>query len=96
MAHLDQNHCVFVHEDGLWAIKGPYEKALLDDEEIEWDCKNGTCTLHILVVSLSSFDLRLHCLTIISDTARSTICGVDIFIDSKFGHFHHFASSIFY
>jgi hypothetical protein len=52
MVVLDQNQCVFVYEDDMWAIKGPYQVAILEDEEVEWVVQDHGFVLQLLVVSI--------------------------------------------
>ena len=48
---------VFTFEDGLWNIRGRYEKACEEDEELVWSNVDGEYVTHILIVSLFCFYL---------------------------------------
>jgi hypothetical protein len=50
---LSVENRVFTFEEGLWNIRGRYEKACEDDEELVWSNDNGEYVTHILAVSLS-------------------------------------------
>ena len=45
---------VFTFEEGLWNIRGCYEKACEEDEDLVWSNIDGEHVTHILIVSLSS------------------------------------------
>jgi hypothetical protein len=47
---LEQNQRVFVYEDNLWAVKGRYEAAVLDNDEVEWSVLQDQYRLRLLVV----------------------------------------------
>jgi hypothetical protein len=44
---------LFTFEEGLWNIRGRYEKAFEENDELLWSNINGEYTTHILIVSLS-------------------------------------------
>ena len=48
---LDDNHCVFVHEDDMWTVKGRYDHALENDDDVSWTYENGQDVLRFLLVS---------------------------------------------
>jgi hypothetical protein len=50
---LSIESCVFTFEEGLWNIRGRYDIACKDDEELIWSNDDGEYVTHILVVSLS-------------------------------------------
>jgi hypothetical protein len=52
MGVLDQNQCVFVYEDDMWAIKGPYQVVIMEDEEVEWVVQDNDFVLRLLVISI--------------------------------------------
>ncbi|KAG6914447.1 hypothetical protein DXG01_017230, partial [Tephrocybe rancida] len=43
------NHRIFVYEDGLWIIKGHYDSAINENDDIEWSVKNTEYSLNILL-----------------------------------------------
>jgi hypothetical protein len=47
---LDKNQRVFVYEDNLWAVKGRFEAAMADDEEVEWSVLEDQFYLRLLIV----------------------------------------------
>ena len=47
---LESNACVWVYEDGMWDLKGQYESAMEDDEEVVWQFKGAMHVLLVLVV----------------------------------------------
>jgi hypothetical protein len=51
---VDENHCVFLYENSVWNIKGWYETAMEDDDNMIWMHDNGQDVLCILVVSVLS------------------------------------------
>jgi len=50
---IDDNHRVFVYEDDMWTVKGRYEHALEDDDDVSWTYENGHDVLRFLLVSFS-------------------------------------------
>jgi hypothetical protein len=44
---------IYTFEEGLWNIRGRYEKAFEEDDELNWSNVDGDYVTHILVVSLS-------------------------------------------
>jgi hypothetical protein len=46
---------VFTFEEGLWNIRGRYEKACEEDEELVWSKVDDEYVTHILIVSLSLY-----------------------------------------
>ena len=55
---LELNSRIFVHEDGTWAVKGRFENALEDDEDVTWTFDDGHDTLRVLIIS-SLYFLKL-------------------------------------
>lgn len=51
---------VFTFEEGLWNIRGRYEKACEENEELVWMKDDEEYVTHILIVSLSSFFFFFH------------------------------------
>jgi hypothetical protein len=49
---LDPKACVCVYEEDLWDLRGEFDIALENDEEVEWEFKGGNYILRVLVVSL--------------------------------------------
>ena len=49
---LDENRRIFLHKSSVWNIKGRYETAMEDNEDVMCTCNNGEDILQILVVSL--------------------------------------------
>jgi hypothetical protein len=47
---IDKNQRVFVYEDNLWAVKGCFKAAVLDDEEVEWSILQDQFHLRLLIV----------------------------------------------
>ena len=47
---LEQNQRVFVYEDKLWAVKGCYDTAKAEDDEVEWSVEKDKYLLRLLVV----------------------------------------------
>ena len=44
---------IYVSEDKMWAAKGRYSQAILDEDPIEWDASpDGKYTLSVLAVSI--------------------------------------------
>ena len=50
---VDDNHRIFVHEDDMWTVKGRYEHALEDDDDVSWTFENGNDVLRFLLVSFT-------------------------------------------
>ena len=48
---VDDNHRVFVYEDDMWTIKGRYDHALENDDDVSWTYENGQDVLRFLLVS---------------------------------------------
>ena len=48
---VDDNRHVFVYEDDMWTVKGRYEHALENDDEVSWTYENGQDVLRFLLVS---------------------------------------------
>jgi hypothetical protein len=46
---------LYTFEEGLWSIRGRYEKAFEENDELLWSNVNGEYLTHILIVSLSFF-----------------------------------------
>jgi len=49
---LEQNQQVFVYKEDLLAIKGRYETALADNDEISWSVSINKFILKLLIVSI--------------------------------------------
>jgi hypothetical protein len=49
------NRRVYVYEEGEWSIKGRFQAALEDNDEISWEKEKGEYTLFIAVVSKHIF-----------------------------------------
>jgi hypothetical protein len=49
--NLELNQRVFVYEDDMWAVKGRYDAAVKEDDEIDWPSFNEQFTLKLLIVS---------------------------------------------
>jgi len=47
---LEKNQRVFVYEDNLWAVKGRFEAAIADDDEVEWSILQDQFRLRLLIV----------------------------------------------
>lgn len=47
---LEQNQRVFVYEDNIWAVKGRYDAAVVDNEEVEWSGLPDQHRLRLLIV----------------------------------------------
>ena len=47
---LEQNQRVFVYEDNLWVVKGHFEAALADDDDVEWSTSQNQFCLRLLIV----------------------------------------------
>lgn len=48
---LELNSRVYVYEDDTWAIKGRYEDALEDNDDVVWMFDDGQDKLYLLIVS---------------------------------------------
>jgi hypothetical protein len=46
----DSNQHIFVHEDDMWAVKGRFETALEDDDDVVWTFANGQDILGVLII----------------------------------------------
>ena len=46
----EQNQRVFVYEDNLWTIKGRYEAAMDDDDDVKWSIFQDQFRLRLLIV----------------------------------------------
>lgn len=51
---IEFNRRVYVHEDGVWAVKGRYQSALEDDDVVAWDDEDGKLILRIAAVIILS------------------------------------------
>ena len=38
---LDKKQCIYVHDDGYWMVKDPFEKAFAKNSKIAWDMGEG-------------------------------------------------------
>ena len=47
---LELNQRIFVYEDNTWVVKGHYDFALAEDEEVEWTILQDQFHLRLLVV----------------------------------------------
>jgi hypothetical protein len=47
---VDGNRRVYVWDDDVWAVKGRYETALMDDDPVAWDEQGGRLVLRIAAV----------------------------------------------
>ena len=47
---LEQNQRVFVYEDNTWAVKGCYDAAIAENDEIEWSVLQDQFRLRLLIV----------------------------------------------
>lgn len=45
------NHYIFIHEDGSWVVKGNFEAAVEDDDDVSWIMQKGEHVLNVLLVS---------------------------------------------
>lgn len=72
MFFVDDNQRVFVHEDDMWTVKGRYEHALEDDDDVSWTYENGNDVLRFLLVSFSWYVFTFTSKVMY----RSTICVV--------------------
>lgn len=45
------NHYIFIHEDGSWVVKGNFEAAVEDDDNVSWIMQKGEHVLNVLLVS---------------------------------------------
>lgn len=61
---LELNSRIFVYEDDTWAIKGRYDNALEDDEDVAWTFDDGHDILRLLVVSDSYFFDKISNITV--------------------------------
>jgi hypothetical protein len=44
---------IYISEDNMWAAKGRFSQAILDDDPIAWDASpDGKYTLSVLAVSI--------------------------------------------
>lgn len=48
---LELNQRVFVYEDEMWDLKGRFETALEDDEDVTWKMDKGEPILQFLILS---------------------------------------------
>jgi hypothetical protein len=48
---VDDNRRVFVYEDDMWTVKGRYEHAIENDDDVSWTYENGHDVLRFLLVS---------------------------------------------
>ena len=47
---LEKNQRVFIYEDNLWAVKGCFEVALADNDDVEWSTSQNHFFLRLLIV----------------------------------------------
>jgi hypothetical protein len=50
---VDDNHHIFVYKDDMWTVKGRYEYALENHDDVSWTYENGQDVLWFLLVSVS-------------------------------------------
>jgi hypothetical protein len=50
----EKNQWIFVYEDDLWAVKGRYNTAVVDDDSAEWKVINNQFRLRLLIVRFYS------------------------------------------
>ena len=62
---LELNSRIFVYEDDTWAVKGRYENALEDDDEVMWTFDDGHDILRLLIVSNPLFYIKSSNITVI-------------------------------
>ena len=49
----EMNGHIYISEDKMWAAKGRFSQAMLDEDPISWDVSDkGNFTLSVLVVSI--------------------------------------------
>ena len=49
----EMNGHIYISEDKMWAAKGWFSQAMLDEDPISWDVSDkGNFTLSVLVVSI--------------------------------------------
>ena len=48
---LENNHHIYVCENSVWDLKGRYDMAVEDDDELTWVKVDGEDVTNILVVS---------------------------------------------
>ena len=49
----ETNGHIYISEDKMWAAKGRFSQAMLDEDPISWDVSDkGNFTLSVLVVSI--------------------------------------------
>ena len=57
---LELNQRIFVYDDDEWMIKGRYETAVEDNEDLTWTYENGQDLVRILIVKFYfNFELKL-------------------------------------
>ena len=47
---LEHNQRIFVFEDNLWAVKGHYETAVVDNDDVDWSIVQDQFRLRLLIV----------------------------------------------
>ena len=52
---LELNSWIFIYEDDTWAVKGRYQDALEDNDDVMWTFDGGYDKLYLLIVSNSFF-----------------------------------------
>ena len=55
---LELNSRIFIYEDNTWAVKGRYQDALEDNDDVMWTFDGGYDELYLLIVS-NNFFLQL-------------------------------------
>ena len=48
---VDHNDRILVREEGHWNIKGRFQVALEDNEDLIWSLENGQYCAHIMIVN---------------------------------------------
>ena len=57
---VEFNHCVFVYEEDLWAVKGRFETALENNDNVLWMHDNVQDILQLLIVSPLLFNFTFY------------------------------------
>ena len=53
MLRSEHNSCIYVHEDGIWAVKGCFSQAVKGDDPVHWMASSDNkFTLSLLAVSI--------------------------------------------
>jgi hypothetical protein len=46
----EENHCIYVEEDKEWELKGRYQAAVQQNEDVEWSVLGKQFSLKLLIV----------------------------------------------